>query len=84
MGSFEFDADESFNAALKTMGRFLKDHEEEGPMATVSLARALGGLLVLTTSEDQRDMALGTTISQLCDTFTDFLHMEAEVDGLER
>ena len=52
MGSFEFDAEESFNAALKTMGRFLKDHEEEGPMATVSLARALGGLLVLTTSED--------------------------------
>ena len=81
MDNFKFDADESFNAALKTMGRFLEDHNEEGPMATVSLARALGGLLVLTTSEDQRDMALGTTISQLCDTFTDFLHMEVEVDG---
>jgi hypothetical protein len=76
MDNLKFDADESFNAALKTMGRFLEDHNEEGPMATVSLARALGGLLVLTTSEDQRDMALGTTISQLCDTFTDFLHME--------
>jgi len=76
MDDLKFNADESFDAALETMCRFLKDHEEEGPMATVSLARALGGLLVLTVSEDQRDMALGTTISQLCDTFTDFLHME--------
>ena len=80
MDNLKFDADKSFNAALKTMLKFLKKHEEEGPMATVSLARALGGLLVLTVSEDQRDMALGTTISQLCDTFTDFLHMEHE-DG---
>jgi len=80
MDNLKFDADKSFNAALKTMCRFLEDHKEEGPMATVSLARALGGLLVLTVSEDQRDMALGTTISQLCDTFTDFLHMDGD-DG---
>ena len=30
MDDLKFDADKSFNDAMKTMGCFLKDHEEEG------------------------------------------------------
>ena len=45
-------------------------------MAMVSLARALGGMLMLTTEEEERDMALATVITQMCQTFADFLQAE--------
>lgn len=72
----DFDADESFNKAMRVMMKFLKNNEADGKMAMVSLARALGGTLMLTTEEEQRDMALATVITQMCQTFADFLQEE--------
>jgi hypothetical protein len=73
---YEYDADASFDAAVKTMRRFVEDHKSEGPMANVSLARALGAVLVLTTKIGERDDMLATAISQLCDTFSGLLILE--------
>ena len=72
----DFDADESFNKAMRVMMKFLKKNEADGKMAMVSLARALGGALMLTTVKEQRDMALATVISEMCQTFADFLQAE--------
>jgi len=72
----DFDADESFKKAYKMMMEYLKKNEADGKMAMVSLARALGGVLMLTTEEKQRDMALATVITQMCQTFADFLQAE--------
>jgi len=74
----DFDADESFNKATRMMMDFLKENEADGKMAMVSLARALGGTLMLTTVKEQRDMALATVITQMCETFADFLQAEEE------
>jgi len=74
----DFDADESFNKATRLMMDFLKENEADGKMAMVSLARALGGTLMLTTVKEQRDMALATVITQMSQTFADFLQAEAE------
>tara|TARA_A100001201_G_scaffold139922_1_gene132428 strand:+ start:1137 stop:1400 length:264 start_codon:yes stop_codon:yes gene_type:complete len=72
----DFDADESFKKAYKVIIKYLKKNEADGKMAIVSLARALGGALMLTTEEKQRDMALATVITQMCQTFADFLQEE--------
>ena len=72
----DFDADESFKKAFKVIGKYLKKNEADGKMAMVSLARALGGTLMLTTEEEERDMALATVITQMCQTFADFLQAE--------
>jgi len=72
----DFDADESFSKAMRMMMKFLKKNEADGKMAMVSLARALGGTLMLTTEEEERDMALATVITQMCQTFADFLQAE--------
>ena len=72
----DFDADESFKKAFKVIGKYLKKNEADGKMAMVSLARALGGMLMLTTEKEQRDMALATVITQMCETFADFLQQE--------
>ena len=72
----DFAADESFKKAYKMMMKFLKKNEADGKMAMVSLARALGGTLMLTTVKEQRDMALATVISEMCQTFADFLQSE--------
>ena len=45
-------------------------------MAMVSLARALRGMVMLTTEEKERDMALATVITQMCQTFADLLQAE--------
>ena len=74
--NYEYDADASFDDAIKTMKRFIEDHESEGPMANVSLARALGAVLVLTTEIGERDDMLATAISQLCDAFSGLLILE--------
>jgi len=74
--NYEYDADASFDDAMKTMRRFIEDHESEGPMANVSLARALGAVLVLTTKIGERDDMLATAISQLCDAFSGVLILE--------
>ena len=74
--NYEYDADASFDDAIKTMRRFIEDHESEGPMANVSLARALGAVLVLTTKIGERDDMLATAISQLCDAFSGLLILE--------
>ena len=71
-----FDADKSFSKAMRMMIKFLKKNEADGKMAMVSLARALGGTLMLTTDEEERDMALATVTTQMCQTFADFLQME--------
>lgn len=76
----DFDADESFQKAYKVIGKYLKKNEADGKMAMVSLARALGGMLMLTTVKEQRDMALATVISEMCQTFADFLQAEDQ-DG---
>ena len=72
----DFDADESFKKAYKVIMKYLKKNEADGKMAMVSLARALGGTLMLTTVKEQRDMALATVITQMCETFADFLQAE--------
>ena len=72
----DFDADESFKKAFKVIMKYLKKNEADGKMAMVSLARALGGTLMLTTEEEERDMALATVIMQMCQTFADFLQQE--------
>ena len=72
----DFDADESFTKAMRMMMKFLKKNEADGKMAMVTLARALGGTLMLTTDEEQRDMALATVTTQMCQTFADFLQAE--------
>ena len=77
----DFDADESFKKAYKVIGRYLKKNEADGKMAMVSLARALGGMLMLTTEKEQRDMALATVITQMCETFADFLQAEDRADA---
>lgn len=74
--NYEYDADASFDDAVKAMKRFMEDHESEGPMATISLARALGAVLVLTTKVGERDDMLATAISQVCDTFSGMLILE--------
>jgi len=76
MTNYEYDADASFDDAVKIMKRFVDDHKSEGPMANVSLARALGAVLVLTTKIDERDDMLATTISQLCNVFGELLVLE--------
>jgi len=76
----EFDADKSFQKAYRMMMRYLKNNEADGKMAMVSLARALGGTLMLTTVKEQRDMALATVITQMCQTFADFLQAEDQAD----
>tara|TARA_R100000664_G_scaffold27814_1_gene38740 strand:- start:165 stop:428 length:264 start_codon:yes stop_codon:yes gene_type:complete len=76
----DFDADESFQEAYKMMMTYLKKNEADGKMAMVSLARALGGTLMLTTVKEQRDMALATIISEMCQTFADFLQAEDQDD----
>ena len=76
----DFDADESFKKAYKVIGKYLKKNEADGKMAVVSLARALGGMLMLTTVKEQRDMALATVISEMCQTFADFLQAEDQDD----
>ena len=76
----DFDADESFQEAYKMMMTYLKKNEADGKMAMVSLARALGGMLMLTTEEEERDMALATIISEMCQTFADFLQAEDQDD----
>ena len=50
----DFDADESFKKAYKVIMKYLKKNEADGKMAMVSLARALGGTLMLTTVEEER------------------------------
>jgi len=75
--NYEYDADASFDDAIKTMKRFIEDHESEGPMATISLARALGAMLVLTTKIGERDDILAATISQLCDASSGLLILES-------
>ena len=72
----DFDADKSFIKAMNMMQKYLKKNEADGKMAMVSLARALGGMLMLTTEEEERDMALATVITQMCQTFADFLQAE--------
>ena len=72
----DFDADESFKKAYKVIIKYLKKNEADGKMAMDSLARPLGGALMLTTEEKQRDMALATVITQMCQTFADFLQEE--------
>ena len=76
----DFDADESFKKAYKVIMKYLKKNEADGKMAMVSLARALGGTLMLTTEKEQRDMALATIISEMCQTFADFLQAEDQDD----
>ena len=76
MTNYEYDADASFNEAVNIMKSFIENHKAEGPMANVSLARALGAVLVLTTKIGERDDALATTISQLCDMFSELLVLE--------
>ena len=76
----DFDADESFKKAYKVIMKYLKKNEADGKMAMVSLARALGGTLMLTTVKEQRDMALATIISEMCQTFADFLQAEDQDD----
>ena len=77
----DFDADKSFIKAMNMMQKYLKKNEADGKMAMVSLARALGGMVMLTTEEKERDMALATVITQMCQTFADFLQAEDEQDG---
>jgi len=72
----DFDADKSFMKAMNMMQKFLQKNEADGKMAMVSLARALGGVLMLTTDKEQRDMALATVITQMCQTFADLLQAE--------
>ena len=62
------------------MMKYRRKNEADGKMAMVSLARALGGMLMLTTEEEERDMALATVISEMCQTFADFLQAEDQ-DG---
>ena len=76
----DFDADKSFIKAMNMMQKYLKKNEADGKMAMVSLARALGGMVMLTTEEKERDMALATVITQMCQTFADFLQAEDQ-DG---
>jgi hypothetical protein len=76
----DFDADKSFMKAMNMMQKFLQKNEADGKMAMVSLARALGGMLMLTTEKEQRDMALATVITQMCETFADFLQAEDQAD----
>ena len=76
----DFDADKSFMKAMNMMQKFLQKNEADGKMAMVSLARALGGVLMLTTDKEQRDMALATVITQMCQTFADFLQAEDQED----
>lgn len=75
--NYEYDADASFDDAVKAMKRFMEDHESEGPMATISLARALGAMLVLTTEIGHREDILAATISQLCEAFSGLLILES-------
>ena len=72
----DFDADKSFIKAMNMMQKFLQKNEADGKMAMVSLARALGGMVVLTAEEKERDMALATVTTQMCQTFADFLQAE--------
>jgi len=72
----DFDADQSFIKAMNMMQKYLNKNEADGKMAMVSLARALGGMVMLTTEEKERDMALATVITQMCQTFADLLQAE--------
>ena len=69
MEELTFDADESFGAAMTLFREFTQSREEEGLMAIVSLACALGAVAYIT-SDDDRDIALSTLIEQMCNTFS--------------
>ena len=78
----DFDADKSFIKAMNMIQKYLKKNEADGKMAMVSLARALGGMVMLTTEEKERDMALATVITQMCQTFADLLQAEDQRDDV--
>ena len=80
MEDLKFEPNDSFDDAMKTFKRFLEDHREEGPMALISMARAMGAIIVIGTSHEERSMALATIIEQLCNTYTDLLHLEREAE----
>jgi len=74
----DFDAEKSFKKADRMVMKYLEKNQEDGQMAMISLARALGVALVLITEERQRDMALASVISEMCKSFADFLQIEAD------
>jgi len=73
-----YDSDETQIAASKALLTFMKDHEDAGKMAIVSLSRAFGMSLVMTTVPDQRDMALSVVVRELCQAFALSLEFEDE------
>jgi len=73
-----YDSDPTQNAASKAVLTFIKDHEDAGKMAIVSLSRALGMSLVMATVPDQRDMALSVVVRELCQAFALSLEFEDE------
>ena len=76
-----YDSDPTQNAASKVLLTFIKDHEDSGKMAIVSLSRALGMSLVMSTVPDQRDMALSVVVRELCQAFA--LSLEVEDESVE-
>lgn len=72
--------DDAFNDAMVTMRDFMKRNRELGPMALVTLARAVGLLTVLTSSKGDRADAMGTIINQMTDVMLDGLQVESELD----
>lgn len=72
--------DDAFNDAMATMRDFIKRNRELGPMALITLARAVGLLTVLTSSKDDRADAIGTIINEMTDLMLDGMEAESEMD----
>ena len=71
--------DESFDEAMTIMRDYLKRHEDLGPLALVSLARAVGLLTIFTSNEGRGD-AIGTVINQMTGVMLDAMEFEHSMD----
>ena len=72
--------DASFDDAMTMMRDYATRHKEIGPLAIVSLARALG-LLTIGSSPDARGMAISTVINQMTSIMCDAMEYQHEEDA---
>lgn len=70
--------DEAFDEAMKVSKDFLLRHKDLGPLALITLARAVGLLTVLTSQGGGREKAIGEIVNQMTSTMLDAIELEED------
>lgn len=71
-------ADRLFNEAVEWMGNFTKENEGFGVICPISIARALGTFVFLTTPDDLRSQAISVIVQEVCEAFNNGFEYEGE------